>query len=338
MKLFKYGFTALLFAGAFVFWGFFHPEILFFHEFYQMFLTGWDYFFERVVLPGGLADYFGEFLTQFYCITLLGASLIALLYAGVQLVVYKIFKIFGVNEKFYPLTFLPSLALWALMCSENLLLCFPVAVFLNLLLFVLAEKFPKTVVFGCVSVFLLILSYWLTGPAAEIAALLLALKNFKENKIFSVITAVVLFVAAWVASRIVCYPVASSFVGIDYLRYPFRNLSYLMMFGLCPVLPYALSFVKKDFSLKKSYAAAFSLAVLTPVVLPKCFNDTAWQTIRMYSYIYNSQWDEAVEFYDKYRTGNSYSVQSLNLALAEKGLLTERMFLLLPAGNTCYSE
>ena len=50
----------------FLFWGVLHPEYLNYHEQNQLFLFSWDYFVQRVVLPGGLADWIGEFLVQFY--------------------------------------------------------------------------------------------------------------------------------------------------------------------------------------------------------------------------------------------------------------------------------
>ena len=58
---------SLLFGVAVViFWAVPFVGGLCFQEQYQMFLFDTGYFLERIVLPGGLADYISEFLVQFY--------------------------------------------------------------------------------------------------------------------------------------------------------------------------------------------------------------------------------------------------------------------------------
>ncbi|MBQ9214034.1 MAG: hypothetical protein IJ150_08850, partial [Bacteroidales bacterium] len=108
-KIYKYLLSALLFLAAFVYWGFFHYEFLFFHEYYQMFLFSAEYFVQRLSSVGGLSDYIAEFLTQFYVHQKLGAAILGLLFVFLQLLTNKTFKIFNVNENFYPFTYLPSL-------------------------------------------------------------------------------------------------------------------------------------------------------------------------------------------------------------------------------------
>ena len=72
--------------GVFIllFWGVLHPEYLNYHEQNQLFLFSWDYFVQRVVLPGGLADWIGEFLVQFYYYAWAGALVLALLFVALQ--------------------------------------------------------------------------------------------------------------------------------------------------------------------------------------------------------------------------------------------------------------
>ncbi|MEE3448316.1 MAG: DUF6057 family protein [Bacteroidales bacterium] len=318
----KYGLTGILFAASFVFWGFFHPELLFYHEYYQMFLTTSDYFFERLAFVGGLADYLGEFVTQFFFYPVLGAAFVALLYAGFQIVTKQSFRIFGVDKNFYPLTFLPVVSVWFFMGSENLLLNFFMAVFLAVLIFVLTDRIKLSVIKPVIVIIL----YYLIGPAALITALMYALRVFKENKVLALLTVFVLPVEAWLFSRSAEFPTKSYFVGIDYIRFPFRSYWHLMMLLICPLLPYLLSLYKKEFSKKKCYIAALSVTAFAAVLIPQSTSPVAVQTIKMYSLIYNQKWDEAVEYYNKVRTANSYSVQCLNLALAQKGLLTENMF------------
>ena len=96
-----------------------------------MFLFDTNYFLERIVLPGGLADYISEFLVQFYYMPVLGGAIIALLLMGIQAAVWGLMKQYGARHDFpgYLLSFLPSIALWCAMGDQNVLLSFVVALF-----------------------------------------------------------------------------------------------------------------------------------------------------------------------------------------------------------------
>ena len=59
------GFLSLLFAVAVaLFWAFPYRCALSYQEQYQLFLFTPSYFTERISVPGGLADYVAEFITQ----------------------------------------------------------------------------------------------------------------------------------------------------------------------------------------------------------------------------------------------------------------------------------
>ena len=79
-----WGLSVLVGIGIFLFWYVAYPHALSYHEQYQLFLWTWDYFVERISLPGGFADWLGEFIVQFYYIEWLGALLLALLFVAMQ--------------------------------------------------------------------------------------------------------------------------------------------------------------------------------------------------------------------------------------------------------------
>ena len=66
-------------AGIFAFFTFFYNSHLHFEEQFSLFLFTPDYLIEKLILPGGVAGYLGEFLTQFYYISFIGPLIIALL-------------------------------------------------------------------------------------------------------------------------------------------------------------------------------------------------------------------------------------------------------------------
>lgn len=73
----KSPFLSLLFALAVaVFWAVPYVCTLSFQEQYQLFLFTTDYFVERMSVPGGMADYIAEFVTQFNYAYVVGAVLL----------------------------------------------------------------------------------------------------------------------------------------------------------------------------------------------------------------------------------------------------------------------
>ncbi len=316
----------MLFVAAFLFWGVIHPELLFYHEFYQMFIFDKDYFYEHIALPGGLCDYLAEFITQFYFYPLLGAFFIATLYVVVHQITIKIFNIFEVSKSFYPFSLLPTLFLWGCMCDENFLICFVVAALVNMVVFWCVELVSKPNTKLIFAIFCGIFSYWFIGPCAIIIALLYVAKNYKKQGLKSVVPVMTILLEALIVSRFVSYPISCFYLGIDYTRFPFKSLAYLWFYILCPLLPVLLNLFKKGFSTRQIFISAFAIIVLGLFCIPKCLDSVAWQTIRIYSLVYKGSWDDVIDFYNKHLTPSTYAVQGLNLALAHKGVLTDKMF------------
>lgn len=114
--------SILLGAGVFIFFGVYYPYHLHYQEQFQMFLFTSGYFVERVSHPGGVADYLGNFLTQFYYYSWAGAAVLAGVLWGMQRLVAFIAGRMGECSLWYPLTLLPSLCFFILLCDENYLL------------------------------------------------------------------------------------------------------------------------------------------------------------------------------------------------------------------------
>ena len=102
-KTLQYIYSTLLGLTVFLFWWLLHPGALAFQEQNQLFLFTWDYFAERIVVSGGLADYIAEFITQFNYIPLLGETLMAILFVIFQ---RSIARAMG-NRQWYLLSFIP---------------------------------------------------------------------------------------------------------------------------------------------------------------------------------------------------------------------------------------
>ena len=141
--------SSLVFGlGVFLFFWLLVPYHLRFHEQFQFFRFGTDYFLDSVLHPEGFSFYLGGFFTQFFLYPWAGALIIALLLVLMQRLVARISygvpgRVAGrvdgrvpdsahVNPLLYPLTFLPSAFVWLLLCNENYMISEVVALLLAL--------------------------------------------------------------------------------------------------------------------------------------------------------------------------------------------------------------
>ena len=158
----------------FLFWGVLHPEYLNYHEQNQLFLFSWDYFVQRVVLPGGLADWIGEFLVQFYYYAWAGALVLALLFVALQrTILYQLPDRKTLVPQLTSL-FPVALLLWH-MGDKEVLLSYTVSLLLATGVAGLMKGCRKWVL----DILILPVMYWLAGPLAWVY---IVLRAFSTNK------------------------------------------------------------------------------------------------------------------------------------------------------------
>ena len=78
LKHWKAILSCLFAVAVFLFFYRGQTHVLIYHEWTQMFQFTDAYFLDRIVVPGGLARYLGEFLSQFFRTPWLGAAIMAL--------------------------------------------------------------------------------------------------------------------------------------------------------------------------------------------------------------------------------------------------------------------
>lgn len=337
---------SLLFGVAVViFWAVPYVGGLCFQEQYQMFLFDSGYFLERIVLPGGLADYTSEFLVQFYYMPVLGGAIIALLLMGIQTAVWGLMKQYGARHDFpgYLLSFLPSIALWCAMGDQNVLLSFVVALFGALVIGWIHNRFHNRlvkVVFELVSTALV---YWLLGPVVFLYAVLMigdTLKNAKQKgNVFSGIgySAVILILTvAWIllTTQTLQYPLYRIFAGLNYYRYPgaISPLPFVVMVWAV-VIPFLGMIPCRQKSLQKLQQSKVVIVLSYVLVIvaswfgiKASFDEMTYELIDYDFLVRTEQWDKIIEKAEKKPATTPLSVSCVNLALSQKGMLADRLF------------
>lgn len=337
---------SLLFGVAVViFWAVPFVGGLCFQEQYQMFLFDTGYFLERIVLPGGLADYISEFLVQFYYMPVLGGAIIALLLMGIQAAVWGLMKQYGARHDFpgYLLSFLPSIALWCAMGDQNVLLSFVVALFGALVIGWIHNRFHNRlvkVVFELVSTALV---YWFLGPVVFVYVVLMmgdTLKNAKQKgNVFSGIgySAVILILTiAWIllTTQTLQYPLYRIFAGLNYYRYPgaisplpFVVMVWAVVIPFLGMIPCHRKSLQKLQQSKVVIVLSYVLVIVASWFgIKASFDEMTYELIDYDFLVRTEQWDKIIEKAEKKPATTPLSVSCVNLALSQKGMLADRLF------------
>lgn len=337
---------SLLFGVAVViFWAVPFVGGLCFQEQYQMFLFDTGYFLERIVLPGGLADYISEFLVQFYYMPVLGGAIIALLLMGIQTAVWGLMKQYGARHDFpgYLLSFLPGIALWCAMGDQNVLLSFVVALFGALVIGWIHNRFHNRlvkVVFELVSTALV---YWFLGPVVFVYVVLMigdTLKNAKQKgNVFSGIgySAVILILTiAWIllTTQTLQYPLYRIFAGLNYYRYPgaisplpFVVMVWAVVIPFLGMIPCHRKSLQKLQQSKVVIVLSYVLVIVASWFgIKASFDEMTYDLIDYDFLVRTEQWDKIIEKAEKKQATTPLSVSCVNLALSQKGMLADRLF------------
>ena len=338
-----------LFFGlvVFLFWAYRYPFALTFQEQLQLFLFDADYFCERMVEPGGLARYVGEFLVQFYNATVIGALILAILFMMVQRLTWRLMRC----EGYYYLSLIPALVLWYAMGDENVMLAYVVALImamgciLGLRLLERLSLIGKTII----ALVALPLLYWLIGPLALLVAVCMMPMWLAGLGVIYVVALVL--ASAWLLP----YPLVRLAVGIGYYRFPV-TIPYLlilipvliaMMYYGCRYLGEALgrrtlategtqergrrneeggTRNEKRGTWRGGAIMALGLAVFLLVAIPVAFDAKKYELME-YDYLVRiKDWNGIIAKAEQQTPDKPMSVSATNLALAMTNQLGERAF------------
>ena len=337
---------SLLFGVAVViFWSVPYMSGLCFQEQYQMFLFDIGYFLERIVLPGGLADYISEFLVQFYYMPVLGGTIIALLLMSIQAISWGLMKQYGMKAVFpgYLLSFVPSIVLWCAMGDQNLLLSFVVALSGALLMGWIHNRFHNRlvkVVFELVSTALV---YWFLGPVVFLYAALMIgdtlMKGKQNGHILSSLgysACLLILTVAWIllTTQSLQYPLYRIFSGLNYYRYPgtvsplpLGVMIWTVVVVFFGMVPDGHAWIKKLQQSKVVMALAYVLVIVASWFgIKASFDEMTYDLIDYDFLVRTEQWDKIIEKAEKKPATTPLSVSCVNLALSQKGMLADRLF------------
>lgn len=334
-RYWKIGLTLLFALCVTLFWALPGVSLLSFQEQYQLFLFTGDYFTDRISFPGGFVDYIAEFLTQWNYVFVVGAIVIGILLAVFQYLMWQMMHIEGLEEVWYPLSFIPALLLWAYMCNANVMLSFVIALILSELMIVVwrYDAVGGSIIGKVVFIAVLYpLSYWLIGSCVFVlAGYVLLSEIFSKDRMSSVwlgIGSVIYSIAiVLVVAQYRPEPLYRLFGGLNYFRYPaYIPWAQIGMMVLVAVFPFVL---RKLPHVKARLAIPVQLAVVLCAGIALVwfnFNTLANELIDYDYFVRVHAWDKIIAKAEKEQPSTPLEVSCVNFALSQKGELCDRLF------------
>lgn len=330
----SFGFWLLVFA----FFSLLYPYHLNYQEQFQLFLFSQEYFIDFLKKPGGICDYFGSFFTQFYFYSWFGAIIIATLLTFLQKVIWYILKTTGAKSSLLPISFIPSILYWCLLCNEHYLLGGLIAIILiSISIWIYTTIISKSarVIF---SLILLPCGYWIVGGAFLLLPIFTIIKELLDYDFKKVQLAIFASISLLLSLTIpllskylfLQYPIIRVWLGVNYFRFPSTIPAIVLLIGLFIIaIPLIIRFFLKHFN-KETNHLFISLLLITFVsgsFFITLYSDMQKEELMAYDFnVRMRKWDKVLEMAQKKTPTTPLSVTCLNLALAKQGLLAEHMF------------
>ena len=312
--------------------GFYSPMYAF-QEGLQIFMSGGDFFADTCLRPGGLSDYIGDFLVQFFMYPHWLAIILVMLVVGTQLIAKSII-IKNTNDKLADvISVICAAGMLAAVAEFNIIFGGCVAVILALAAVKIAEKTQNTIILSVITP----LVYWATGGWCCIIYIIgvASLFPIKKAGTFTAINTAILLIV-WLFTKKIMQDdsLIDTFAGVDFNRYPEKNcytwhVSVWLTIACLAVSPFVKNIKSKILNIAL-YSAATICIIATLVSKYDKGIMLDYTVDKMTRY---KNWGGIVNLMEKQKSTTKISTCYLNIALNELGLLDSKMFNFLQVGS-----
>ena len=321
-KLYKFLFPGLFALAAFLFFWLAYPYHVYNQEQFQLFQFSWRYLAETLSVPGGLADWCGRFLTQFFYYAAAGSLILALLLTSIQLATAALAK--NLSPTGYALTFIPPVLLVIFFCDADAMPCTLVSILLSLLSALAVLRIRPSRLRNLVAVVATALLYFLLGP---LSVLFIVAFLIRERKILpGVLMAAVFALSVVCMHKTMGYPYFRLLYGVNYYRFHHNLPAWPWIAAAAEALVLVLSPLFKWQGKAWEWPVAFIVVMaLGGLGIVLCY-DREKETYLKYDFLTRRfQWNAILAEARKDHPQKPYEITSVNLALVKTGN-ARRMF------------
>ena len=309
-------FPGLFALAAFLFFWLAYPYHVYNQEQFQLFQFSWRYLADTLAVPGGLADWCGRFLTQFFYFSAVGSLILALLLAAIQMATAALAK--NLSPLGYALTFVPPILLLLFFCDADAMPGTLVAFLLSLLCALAVLRIRSALLRNIVAAVATALLYFLLGP---LSVLFVVAYLVHERKLIPG-----LVMAAVFALSVVClhktmgYPYYRLLYGINYYRFHHHLPAWPWIAAAAEVLVLVVApLFKREGKAWEGIAAFAAVMALGVLGVVLCY-DSEKEIYLKYDFLTRRfQWNAILAEARKDNPKKPYEMASVNLALVKTG-------------------
>ena len=321
--------TLLTGIAIWAFFAFKYPYHLHFQEQYQLFEWTGKYFVDVASVPGGLSDWLGRCLTQFFYYAPLGAVLMAVLLCGLQLLTWAVCRNRTLTD--YVLSFIPALLMLAFYCDENALVGGAFALILSLACAALCLLIRPDRARHIVEVLLVPLLYLACGGLCLVFVLVTAIREVDRCgwRVWP-------WIVACLALAVLCplvarycfpYPLGRLAFGVHYYRYHNIVPGLLWVSALSVPVVVLVSCFRARVARWWPGVALFAALAAVGTVFVLRVADPAKEEWMRYDFMVRMQmWNRIMLQADRHNPDTPKTVSCLNLALAMSGRMPDSQF------------
>lgn len=306
-------------------------SVLKYQEEQFLFRFSTEYLNGFLTMPGGLLEYTGKFLMQFYAVPLYGALLLAIAVISPGILMNKFLR--NTNSNPGLSLVLPIIVTSLLLILQNQyshVMYYDLGIICVISWFLFTLKFSRYYL----HIILFPVFYYFTGAFAilfVIAYLIYTLAFIKgRQKIYSSAFIIIVSLLTFLVFKSVLFLVSSKTL----LTYPlpaitqsFQKLFFIILsvfVALFPVL--GMSSVLKKTRILFIRLIAVSFIIFSALLLTGTYNPSLASILKIQECAYKDDWNKVIELSEKSHQENLISQYFYNTALAEKGSLCEKLF------------
>ena len=305
--------------------GFYSPMYAY-QEGLQIFMSDWGFFTDTCLRPGGMSDYIGCFLVQFFMYPHWLAIIITALVIGLQLIIKSIL-IKNTNAQFADvLSVICASGMIAAVTEFNVLFGGCISILLAVSAVKVADLSKNMIVLSVLTPIV----YWITGGFGCIIYIIGVAVSFdlKKAGVFAAINAAILLIV-WLLTKKIMQDdsLFGTFCGADYNRYPDKSCNIwfvsICITVACLIVP---AFIKNlnNKIVNISICAVAAICLIANMVTN--YNAESMLICKVDKMTRYKNWGGIVKLMDNQKSTSKIANCYLNIALNELGLLDSKMF------------
>ena len=344
--------AGIFFAISFIWFLFMADHVLFFQSEQFLFIFSVDYLKDFLLKPGGLLEYAGRFISQFYVLPLMGSLLLSVILVCTGFITLKIVRLLNSGSFLAaPMAIITSVLLLLMQVRYYHIMEYNLGYLFILVSFYLTIKYKESYI----PIILFPLIYYISGAFALVYLLMYAVYSFVFisgiQKIFrpAIMTlagGLTFFLFKELFFLVPGKSLLSSPLPLIDDRYHkvifFVFTTFIVMLPL--VSKIRLPRRASHRTLRFSALIAGSLVLFAGFFMVlRIYNPIISNILTIEEAAYKGDWNEVIRVHEKEPSGNLIGEYFYNVALSERGLLCERLFsgqqtfgtqaMILPWGN-----